>query len=174
MAPVDHHGEEIAEAARGLDKTLLLAPRADERCRDHQDESHWCRRREPDIAPPQVGGDRWPTIGECGRPPVRMKARRTVRRRTGRVAPSQLVRAATATGPTGRRASGATRASARPLLIRAVTPAAHHETYLQVDELSRRRNGSLGWHLVRQVPGTVSKCPPRTTDNPATAQSPKS
>ncbi|MGC5305955.1 GntR family transcriptional regulator [Micromonospora zamorensis] len=35
-----------------------------------------------------------------------MKARRTVRRRTGRVSPSQLVRAATATGPTGRRASG--------------------------------------------------------------------
>lgn len=63
---------------------------------------------------------------------------------TGRVSPSQLVRAATATGPTGRRASSATRADTAPPLIRAVTLAAHRETYLQVDVLSIRRNGSLG------------------------------
>lgn len=63
---------------------------------------------------------------------------------TGRVSPNQLARAATATGPTGRRALGATRAGAAPPLIRAVTLAAHWETYLQVDVLSIRRNRSLG------------------------------
>lgn len=93
---------------------------------------------------------------------------------TGRVSPSQLVRAATATGPTGRRASDAARAGMAPPLIQAVTLAAHPETYLQVDVLSIRRNGSSGWHLVRQVPGTVGGCPPRTTDSPDIASSPTS
>ncbi|MFI7021481.1 GntR family transcriptional regulator [Micromonospora sp. NPDC049900] len=43
-----------------------------------------------------------------------------------------------------------------------------------MDELSTHQNDNVGWHLVRQVPGTVRRCPPRTTDSPAIASSPPS
>lgn len=153
---------------------MPLADRVGYRLRGHHRESLRRRRGRLDIEPPQVEESRRPTTGEMQ--PATGSNEGTTHRptRTGRVSPSQFVRAATATGPTGRRASGAARASTRPPLTRAVTLAAHHETYLQVDELSRRRKGPLSWRLVRQVPGTVSKCPPRTTDSPATASSPLS